>query len=48
MAQERCALRHEVKEVSFGVYTEEEIRKLSAVRIVSSISYDRLGNPIKG
>lgn len=48
MAQERCVLRHEVSEVCFNVFTEEEIKKLSVVRIVSSISYDRLGNPIKG
>lgn len=41
-------MRHEVSEVCFNVFTEEEIKKLSVVRIVSSISYDRLGNPIKG
>jgi hypothetical protein len=41
-------LRHDMKDLTLSVYTEEEIRKLSVVRVVSSVTFDRLGNPLVG
>lgn len=41
-------VRHDVREVGFGVYTEEEILKLSVVRVRTPATYDRLGNPLQG
>jgi DNA-directed RNA polymerase beta' subunit len=39
---------HDVSEVSFGIYNDEEIKKLSVIRVVSPVTYDRLGNPLQG
>lgn len=45
---ERCVIRHDVSEVQFGVYKEEDIMRLSVVRVSTAATYDRLGNPLQG
>lgn len=45
---ERCIIRHDVSEVQFGVYKEEDILRLSVVRVSTAATYDRLGNPLQG
>lgn len=39
-------INHEVGAVSFGFYTEEEIRSLSVKKITQSLTHDALGRPI--
>lgn len=37
-------VRSDVKEVSFGYYSEAEIRSLSAVRVTAAQAFDALSN----
>lgn len=39
------AIHDEASSISFGVYSAEEIRKLSAVEIVNPLSFNQLGKP---
>lgn len=41
-------LRSEVEETQFGLYTDDDIRKISVCRIISPITKDALGNPLHG
>jgi DNA-directed RNA polymerase beta' subunit len=41
-------LRSEVEETQFGLYTDDDIRKLSVCRVISPITKDALGNPLHG
>ncbi|ETV70991.1 hypothetical protein H257_13721 [Aphanomyces astaci] len=47
-ATDQSILRHEVSEVSFGFYSDDEIRDLSVKQITSRISFDTLKNPVLG
>ena len=42
------AIHDEATSVSFGVYSAEEIRKLSVVEIVNPLSFNQLGHPVPG
>lgn len=39
-------IRSEVSEVQFGLYSDEETRKLSCCKISSPLAFDGLGNPL--
>ena len=41
-------VRSEVTETGFGFYTDDDIKKLSVMRIVSPVSQDLLGNNLEG
>ncbi|RHY34590.1 hypothetical protein DYB32_000813 [Aphanomyces invadans] len=47
-ATDQSILRHEVSEVCFGFYSDDEIRDLSVKQITSRISFDTLKNPVLG
>ncbi|CAK4067593.1 unnamed protein product [Aphanomyces euteiches] len=47
-ATDQSILRHEVSEVTFGFYSDDEIRDLSVKQITSRISFDSLKNPVIG
>ena len=42
------AIHDEATSVSFGVYSAEEIRKLSVVQINNPLSFNQLGHPTPG
>jgi hypothetical protein len=41
-------VRSEVTETGFGFYTDDDIKNLSVMRIVSPVSQDLLGNNLEG
>ena len=41
-------VRHEVRETSFGLYSEKEIKSMSVCKITCSTTYDGLGNVLQG
>lgn len=45
---DQAILRHEVKEIEFGFYEENEIRQLSVKKIESPISFDSMGHAVLG
>lgn len=47
-ATDQTILRHEVAEVAFGFYSDDEIRDLSVKQISSRLSFDALNNPVLG
>lgn len=47
-ATDQTILRHEVMEVAFGFYSDDEIRNLSVKQLTSRLSFDSLNNPVVG
>ncbi|CAH0486361.1 unnamed protein product [Peronospora farinosa] len=47
-ATDQTILRHEVAEVTFGFYSDAEIRDLSVKKLTSRLSFDALNNPMVG
>lgn len=41
-------IRSEVKEASFGFYSDEELKRLSVAKITSPVTRDTLGNTLSG
>jgi len=39
-------IRHQPTSITFGVYTDEEVRQRSVCEISSSVTFDALGNPL--
>ena len=44
----QIVIRSEVVETGFGLYSDEDIKRISVCRITSSVSNDQLGNPLQG
>ncbi|OQR96429.1 DNA-directed RNA polymerase I subunit RPA1 [Thraustotheca clavata] len=47
-SMDQTILRHEVSDVCFGFYSDDEIRALSVKQISSRVSFDSLKNPVIG
>jgi hypothetical protein len=43
-----AVIRSEVKEASFGFYSDGELKKLSVAKITSPVTRDTLGNALAG
>ena len=39
-------IRHAPTSITFGIYTDDEVRQRSVCEISSSVAYDLLGNPL--
>lgn len=46
LEMQNTVIRSEVSEVHFGLYSDEEIKRLSCCKIISPIAFDGLGNPL--
>lgn len=42
----QAIIRHQPSSVTFGVYTDDEVRQRSVCEISSSVAYDALKNPL--
>lgn len=47
-ATDQTILRHQPKQVRFGIYSDHEIRQLSVKEIVSQVTFDALNNAVVG
>jgi hypothetical protein len=43
-----AVIRSEVKEASFGLYSDVELKRLSVAKITSPVTRDTLGNALSG
>ena len=41
-------IHDEATSISFGVYSAQEIRKLSSVEVINPLSFNQLGHPVPG
>ena len=42
----QAIIRHQPTSVTFGVYTDDEVRQRSVAEITSSVAFDALNNPL--
>lgn len=48
MISQAPVVRNEVRETHFGLYSDAEVKAISACRLTSSVTYDGLGNALPG